>query len=119
ANDMLGHFRPPPALGHQDIQLGFADADEREFSGDKKSVQQDQHQDGQDFQRVKNDGVPVHNFTSPNISFKMSSRLTTPSSLPSRASTMASRSPARCIRRSATSSRVSSPRNNAGVMCAA
>ncbi len=32
---------------------------------------------------------------------------------------MASRSPARCIRRSATSSRVSSPRNNAGVMCAA
>jgi hypothetical protein len=51
ADDVLRHFRPPPALGHQDVQLRFADADERELGGDKKSVQQHQRQHRQDFQR--------------------------------------------------------------------
>ena len=51
ADDVPRHFRPPPALGHEDVQLRFADADERELGGDKKSVQQHQRQHGQDFQR--------------------------------------------------------------------
>ena len=41
-------------------QLRVADADHRQFRRHEKSVQQHQHQHGEDFQRDQNDGVPVH-----------------------------------------------------------
>ncbi len=43
-DDVPRHLRPPPALRDQHVELRFADANQREFGGDKKSVQQHQRE---------------------------------------------------------------------------
>src|SRR4030095_3976407 len=113
--DMPDGPGPAIALGLQFIQLGLADLDQRKLGRDKKTVEQDKHEDGDDLQRDST-GINCHGCVCMplKITFKMSCKVTVPTSLPSRPRTIASLCRGRCIWPTATSRRVLSSRYNAG-----
>src|SRR5215510_6153278 len=104
------------AFCDESIELGSANLDQREFCRDEEAVQHDQEEHGHHLEGGHEYLVEIHFTTfSPNITRRMSCRLTMPSSRRSRARTIARRCPACCMRRNASSTRTSSSRKSAGL----
>src|SRR6185503_97223 len=101
------------ALNHR-LKLRVADLHEREFRRDKEAIHEHENEHGKQPPEDRHHLVKIHNRTFPKIAWRISWRLTTPASRPSRPRTMASRCPARWRWRIASSSRISTSRNAAG-----
>ena len=106
------------ALHDQGVQLGVAQFDEGEFSGDEKAVDQHDGQDAQNPQPLRKLKAwpSIYKFTSPKMTRRMSCRLINPVSPWSALKTTPRRQPVACMRRRASSRRSSSGRKKAGSM---
>jgi len=112
-DQLPGDLRAAMPFEHQGVELSVTDFYHRQFRRDKETVQQDKRANREQFEQDGTDGfaghvVLNHRLTSPKMNFRMSCRLTMPTSRWLRPSTMASRWPLRCIRRNASSTRISS-----------
>ena len=107
--------RPAVTFINQRLELRGPQFHQSKLGGDKETVQKYEHHDGNRLPGNLHDEIPVHNRTSPKMTFTMSCRQMMPISFLRRSTTTAMRWPVFCISCRASSKRLLSSRNSAGV----